>query len=117
MLPIEFIAEANDPVFLHDARIQASKMTDNLLSLTLHGDDYGGLRIIKIQYDCSGLSIPEIPNALLADMPDCDLMCHEFQIESDWFTHQILFASGTELTIQFHNLVAEFNLDRDITMQ
>lgn len=117
MLPIEFIAETNDPVFLHDARVQASKVTDNLLSLTLHGDDDGGLRIINIQYDCSEFSIPKIPATLLANMPDCDLACHEFQIESDWINHQILFASGTELTIPFHNIFAEFNPDRDITMR
>ncbi|MAC53810.1 MAG: hypothetical protein CME31_14835 [Gimesia sp.] len=115
MLPIKFIAETNDPVFLHDARIQSSTVIDDILSLTLHGDDDGGRRIINNQYDCNGFSIPEIPAALLANKPHCDLACHEFVIESDRINHQILFASGTELTIPFRNIFAEFNPDRDIT--
>jgi hypothetical protein len=111
MLPLEFFTAISDPVFLHDARIQTATTGDSDLILNLHGDDRGGLRKIDIQYDCTGLAVPVIPPELQTDNSDCDLMCHEFDFQSDWFSHRILFASGTEIAVQFRSLTVKLTPD------
>ena len=116
MLPAELFANTNDPVELHDARIQTAVTNENEIVLKLHGDDNGGLRKIEIRYDRTGLAVPEIPNDLLQNNPDCDLMCHEFIAQKNCLEHHMLFASGAEIMIQFRNIVANFIPDRDITM-
>ena len=104
MLPLEFFDNVNDPVLLHDARIQAANTNEAGTSLTLHGDDNGFLRVIEIQYDCFGLTAADFPEHLLKNNPECDLMCHEFICQNDYLEHHILFADGTEILIQFNSI-------------
>ena len=117
MLPDNLLSNIADPIYLHDARIQKSATAENQLSLTLHGDDHGSLREIEIRYDCGSFQIPEIPNSLVDNTPQCDLMCHEFRIESDSMVHEILFAIGIEIAVQFRGIQVEVTPDRDITMR
>ena len=112
MLPSVFFQNTNDPVELHDAKIQNATTSESLLTLTLHGNDNGGLRVVEIQYDYNGFEVPDIPKSLLENKPDCDLMCHEFIRQNHWCEHHMLFASGTEILIQFKNIVANFTPDR-----
>jgi hypothetical protein len=116
MLPPDLLEHVSDPVELHDARIQNATAHESLFTLKLHGDDNGGLRIIEIQYDCNGIAVPDIPPSLLENKPYCDLMCHEFIRQDRWHEHHMLFASGTEIVIQFNKIAANFTPDRDITM-
>lgn len=114
MLPVEFFSNVNDPVFLHDARIQSVETKNDELVVKLHGDDDGRLRVIIIRYDCNGLNIPDIPNQLLLNNSDCDLMCHEFNAQPDLLLHHLMFANGIKLTIRCRNLIANLTPDRDI---
>ena len=104
MLPSTLCAETIHPIELHDARIHSVDSSDGQLSIILCGDNNGESQTIQMSYDCSGLETPEIPLSLLEDMPHCDLMCHEFHVETNFYVHQILFANGVELTIQFLTL-------------
>jgi len=104
MLPADMFAETNHTVELHDARILSTDVSDVQLSIILSANKDGESHAIEMLYACSGFEIPEIPPALLEDMPHCDLMCHEFHFEPNFYVHQILFANGIELTIQFEDL-------------
>ena len=104
MLPADMFAETNHTVELHDARIISTGVSDGQLSIILCANKNGESQTIEMLYACSGFEIPEIPPALLEDMPHCDLMCHEFHSEHNYYVHQILFANGIELTIQFQDL-------------
>ena len=104
MLPLMLFADTINPVELHDARIVSSDVSDGKLSILLCGDNNGESQTIEMSYSCSDLEIPEISATLLEDMPHCDLMCHEFHAEPNFYVHQILFANGIELRIQFLTL-------------
>lgn len=105
MLPDDFFADPEAAINLHDARIVRVDSELQTFQLILHVDHDGSLREISLQYfgvtHCSG-----VPKALLRDVPESDLMCHETTVLAEnSFNHKMLFASSDVLSIDFSALV------------
>lgn len=104
MLPEHCFDEPEKAITLHDARIRALDDGGSQVSMLLFGDHRGALREIRLQY--TGVTkLIGFSNHLLADMPDCDIGCHETTVaDNGEFNHLIQFAGGQLLSIQFTDL-------------
>ena len=71
--------------------------------LELDLDNDGELQELYIKYQCVE-SMPNIHHDLLENKPHSDLMCHEFEVQTDSCEHRLLFANGMEIAIQFTQL-------------
>lgn len=101
MLPGHFFASPDDAINLHDARIQRVDAAMSNVTLHLHGDYHGASREIVLCYT-GVLKYSPVPDVLLTDEPDSDLMCHETTVITDGvFNHKMLFASSDILSIDF----------------
>jgi hypothetical protein len=107
MLPPTWFANADEPIFLHDARIRSVDRKQPNITLHLHGHHHGALREIFLHYSDVGAK-SEVPDRLLADTPDSDLMCHETTALQDGrYSHKMLFANGDLLSIEFSGVEIE----------
>lgn len=104
MLPDEFVGHSDETVYLHDARIHAVEVKLPNVTLHLQGDHCGALREIILHY--TGVrNISPIPDILLTDTHDADLLCHETTwIEHNQFNHRMLFANSDVLSLDFVKL-------------
>ena len=104
MLPDPYFADPEQAICLHDARIASIVATDQSLRLALnvdHDDVYS-----QVVLDYSGVStLGVIPDVLLQDVADSDLMFHETTVlECGAFNHKMLFASSDILSVNFQSL-------------
>ena len=69
-----------------------------------HNDVYSQ---VSLQYSGVSSSCP-IPDVLLHNVPDSDLMCHETTVlECGAFNHKMLFASSHILSVDFQSLAVQ----------
>ena len=107
MLADDFYANPDDAIHLHDARIMEYENNDAYVLIKLHGDHNGALRRITLRYaDTSAFS--GISNSLLANKPDCDLMCHELtRCSPGTYNHRMLFANSEIVSVNFVDVEIE----------
>ena len=102
MLPPYFLADTVDPINLQGARLQDVIVSGNEIWLVLSLENGEESRTITIQYE-STTQHPKVDNVLLSDNSDSEVLYHEFH-DFIWFYHDILFAGGVELRVDFSKI-------------
>ena len=104
MLPAHMFDSPDNVVELHDGRLSLANVVLPTATLEFQCDNRGDLRVVTLRY-IGVRACTLIPPALLADIPDSDLMCHETTKGDDGgYNHRMLFASGDVISIDFANL-------------
>jgi len=106
----EEILDGVDKVTLHDSRITSFDQDEDVITIKLDADNFGGLRIVTLKYmGVTDLKKPN-KNVLGKDIenPNSDLMCHEAHVGKNCFKHSILFASNELLKISFKEIEISF---------
>jgi hypothetical protein len=95
---------AESPLYLHDARINSQFSEPETFTLVLRADNLNNPVIATLSYH-GVISAPTVPESLLRDVANADLMIDEtIIIDSGRFQHAMLFAEGIELCVQFREL-------------